>query len=155
MAPAGEVNEYCATSGFAVAETDEFTSVTELDADFVESAALVAVTVTTADVTEEGEVYNPLELTVPTVSFPPETPFTDQFTLLLLLPVTFAVNCAVPLWPGPTTTDWGATEIESRVGAGELEDGGVLLLLPQAMNKPVSASDKARRHALVTVLDIS
>jgi hypothetical protein len=69
------------------------TRITELEADLVESAALVAVTVTTFEVGTAGEVYSPVELTVPTVVLPPAMPFTDHVTAVLLVPLTAAVNC--------------------------------------------------------------
>jgi hypothetical protein len=42
-----------------------------------------------------GAVYNPALVMVPCFSSPPLTPFTSQVTPLLLVPVTFAVNCCV------------------------------------------------------------
>src|SRR6185312_13616944 len=44
---------------------------------------------------ESGAVYRPVASTVPKVEFPPATPFTVQFTAVLLLPVTVALNCCV------------------------------------------------------------
>ena len=59
------------------------------DADLVVSATLVAVTVTVwAEAIEAGAVYVP-EANDPTPGFK------DQFTPVLLVPVTVAVNCAV------------------------------------------------------------
>jgi hypothetical protein len=61
------------------------------------SAELVAVTVTEAGLgTEAGAVYNPEELTVPTVELPPRIPFTDQVSVVLVGLTTVAVNCNVP-----------------------------------------------------------
>jgi hypothetical protein len=66
------------------------------DADFVASAALVAVKVTVVEAaTEAGAVYNPPVETVPTLEFPPVAPFTDQVTLVFVVPETVAVNCCV------------------------------------------------------------
>jgi len=62
-------------------------TVTVADADFVESAALVAVTLKVPAAL--GAVYRPPVETVPLVA--------DQFTAVLLLPVTVALNCWVPL----------------------------------------------------------
>jgi hypothetical protein len=47
---------------------------------------------------------------VPTVAFPPATPFTDQVTDVLLLPLTEDVNCCVfptwrAAWVGETATE--------------------------------------------------
>jgi hypothetical protein len=49
-----------------------------------------------------------VESIVPTVASPPAIPFTDQVTVVVLLPVTVAVNCCV--WPTPTVTAEGETE---------------------------------------------
>src|ERR1700741_3810777 len=67
-------------------------SVTVAVADFVESAALVAVTVIVCEVEiVPGAVYKPLAVSVPTDGF------MLQFTAVLLFPVTFAWNCCLPL----------------------------------------------------------
>ena len=42
-----------------------------------------------------GAVYNPELVIVPTVPLPPRTPLTYQFTAVLFMPVTSAVNCSV------------------------------------------------------------
>ena len=57
--------------------------------------------------TAAGAVYNPVVEIVPTVAFPPITPFTCQVTAVLLVFVTVAVNCCVRLMA--TLTDFGAT----------------------------------------------
>jgi len=64
----------------------------------VVSATLVAVTVTVFGFGKVcGATYIPAELIVPAVEFPPATPFTDQVTEVLLVPVTDAVNgCPAP-----------------------------------------------------------
>src|SRR6185503_2830975 len=63
-------------------------------ADDAEFATLVAATVTDPpDGTEVGAVYRPEELIVPAVELPPDTPFTNQVTPVLLVPETVAVNC--------------------------------------------------------------
>ena len=60
-------------------------------ADFVESAMLVAVTVTVWEPgIEAGAVYRPAEEIVPTDGL------IDQVTAVLLVPKTVAVNCCVP-----------------------------------------------------------
>ena len=64
-------------------------------ADFVGSAWLVAVTCTVAGVGRSaGAVYAPVELIVPTVAFPPATPFTLQLTLVFVEFWTVAWNAA-------------------------------------------------------------
>lgn len=70
-------------------------TVTVAEADFVESALLVAVTVTVEEEgTAEGAVYCPLEI-VPTVVFPLATLFTVQETAELVVPVTEAKNSMI------------------------------------------------------------
>src|SRR5713101_7416141 len=77
-------------------------TVTVAFADLLVSACAIAVTVTVAGLgTVAGAVYRPAVEIVPTVEFPPVTPFTCHVTAVLLLPVTVAVNCCVVL----TTTD--------------------------------------------------
>jgi len=67
--------------------------VTAALADFVLSAALVAVTVTLdGDGSLTGARYKP-PLTVPAVELPPAMPFTLQVTAWFELFVTVAVNC--------------------------------------------------------------
>lgn len=92
--------------------------------DAVVCAALWAATVTEAEGTEEGAVYMPDELIVPTEEFPPNAPFTIQLTAVLLVPETEALNCWD--WPtcrltfaGDTITDTGAA------GAALMETGAV------------------------------
>jgi hypothetical protein len=55
------------------------------------SAALVAVTECVPAAV--GAVYIPVVLIVPPDEFPPATPSTDQFTAVLLVPCTTALNC--------------------------------------------------------------
>jgi hypothetical protein len=64
------------------------------DADLVTSACEIADTVTVEGVgTNDGAAYIPDPSTVPTVEFPPVTPFTCHETSVLLVPLTVAVNC--------------------------------------------------------------
>jgi hypothetical protein len=56
-------------------------------------AALWAEMVTTEDVAVDGALYVPDVDIVPTVEFPPTVPLTIQFTDVLLVPETAAVNC--------------------------------------------------------------
>jgi hypothetical protein len=75
---------------------EEAVTVAVADPDFVVSACDTAVTVTVAGLgTTEGAVYSPAVEIVPTVEFPPATPFTCQVTAVLEVPVTVAVNCCV------------------------------------------------------------
>ena len=73
------------------------------DADLVESATLVAVTVYVPPV--DGAVYRPLDDTVP--------PLIDQVTLVLADPVTLAVNCCEP----PASSEAETGEIDTATGA--------------------------------------
>jgi len=87
-------------------------------ADAVVCAALCAVTVTELDGTDLGAVYMPDEVTVPTVEFPPSAPFTIQFTAVLLVPETAALNC----WEYPTCRVALAGETETdTAGAAVIE----------------------------------
>src|SRR5437879_1571766 len=62
------------------------------------SATDTAVMVTVGEVgTADGAVYTPDPLIVPKVALPPATPFTRQFTPVVLAFFTSAVNCAVVL----------------------------------------------------------
>jgi hypothetical protein len=57
------------------------------------SAVLCAVTLTELEGTVLGALYKPDEVMVPTAEFPPTAPFTSQFTAVLLVPETVALNC--------------------------------------------------------------
>src|ERR1700739_201487 len=73
-------------------------TVTVAAADFVTSAALIAVTIKVPAVA--GAVYRPLDEMLP--------PLADQVTLVMLEPVTVAMNCCVP--PSFKDADTGETE---------------------------------------------
>src|SRR5437660_8403029 len=60
------------------------------------SAALWALIATLAGGLHDGAVYKPDAVMVPTVLSPLSTPLTNQFTEMLLTPVTCAVNCSEP-----------------------------------------------------------
>jgi hypothetical protein len=63
-------------------------------ANAVLSAALVAVILILAGFgTMDGATYKPDPLMIPTVAFPPATPFTAHVRLLFVEPFTVAVNC--------------------------------------------------------------
>jgi len=67
-------------------------------ADLVGSAPLTAVTVTVdGDGTDDGALYVPRLLMVPTVEFPPVTPFTFQLTDVFVAFCTVAVKARVRL----------------------------------------------------------
>jgi len=70
------------------------TIVTFAEADFVGSATLVAVTVTTEDDgTLDGETYSPLTETVPQAAPVQLAPLTVQVTAVFEVPLTFPMNC--------------------------------------------------------------
>jgi hypothetical protein len=70
------------------------TIVTFAEADFVGSATLVAVTVTTADDgTLAGETYSPLTEIVPHAAPVQPAPLTVQVTAVFEVPLTFPTNC--------------------------------------------------------------
>ena len=68
-------------------------TVTEAEADLVESAADTAVMVTIMEAELlMGAVYRPEVEIIPTVELPPAAPLTLQFTAIFEEPVTVAVN---------------------------------------------------------------
>jgi len=105
-----------AVGGETFTETDAST-LTLADAERVESATEVAVTVTPEPGTEAGAVYSPVLLTVPTAVFPPATPFTLHLTPRFCESFcTVAVNCWVIKTPklvevGTTDTLIGAVTV--------------------------------------------
>jgi len=56
-------------------------------------STLCAVTITDPLGTEEGAVYTPAVDMEPVDTVPPTTPLTSQYTPVLLVPETVAVNC--------------------------------------------------------------
>jgi hypothetical protein len=91
----------------------------------VESAALVAVTVTEPpEGTLAGAVYSPLVEIVPTVELPPSIPFTFQVTAVFVVPLTVAENCWVPLTCNAALVGLKETEMgdeETPVPLSEIE----------------------------------
>jgi hypothetical protein len=72
-------------------------TVTVAEADFVVSAADVALIVTAAgDGTVDGAVYTPAVEIIPTVEFPPFTPLTLHVTAMFAVFVTAAMNVCMP-----------------------------------------------------------
>ncbi len=104
-----------------------FSRVTTALALAVGSAALVAATVTVFGAGNVwGAKYIPPELIVPVEEFPLATPFTDQVTAVLLVPVTDTVNCCEA--PARTLALVGAT-VTRTPGAGLGFRSTVLVLL--------------------------
>ena len=89
--------------------------VTVAFAELAEATALCAVTVTGLGDTLEGAVYRPVGDIVPTVEFPPTMPATNQFTAVLVVPETAAVNCV----DRPTWTLAAVGEIVTEIDVGE------------------------------------
>jgi hypothetical protein len=86
-------------------------------ADFVVSAALVAVTVIWAGFGNfAGAVYRPVAEIVPTVASPPAVPLTFHVTAVLVVFPTVAENCWV--WVMITEEVAGATSIVTEEGGG-------------------------------------
>lgn len=112
--------------------------VTCAEADLVESAWLVAVTVIVAgNGKSEGAVYTPAEVIVPDAVFPFETPFTLQVTLVFVEFATFAVND----WEFPSSTELlvGVT-VTTIAGGGGGGGGGAV---PEPPPHPLSAKTTA------------
>jgi hypothetical protein len=85
-------------------------------ADFVESAWLVAVTCTVSgDGMSAGAVYTPAGVIVPSIAFPPGTPFTLQLTAVSVVFVTAAINVA---WPPSTTDPFVGVTVTTMDGGG-------------------------------------
>jgi len=102
-------------------------------ADLLASAADTAVTVTVAgEGTDDGALYSPLLLTVPTVELPLVTPFTFQTTVLFEVFETVAVNCFVLLMRtvalvGEMLTLTGGGGLTTVTAALPIADGTALL----------------------------
>ena len=108
--------------------------VTAADAILLESAALTAAMVTVAgDGAVDGAVYTPEPEIVPTVEFPPVTPFTDQATAVLDVPVTEAVNCCV--CPVCTEADAGETDTETVALPPVMATGTTATLLESTLQR--------------------
>jgi hypothetical protein len=90
--------ETCAVDGATVTETEVDDWITiEAEADFVESATEVAVTVARAGLgIVAGAVYSPADVMEPQEPATQPIPDTAQVTPVFELPVTLAVNCC---WP--------------------------------------------------------
>ena len=83
----------------------------EADADFVESAAEVAVTVARAGFgIVAGAVYKPVEEIEPQEPATQPIPETAHVTLVFVLPFTVATNCCWPLTESVTSSGDRATD---------------------------------------------
>jgi hypothetical protein len=103
-------------------------------ADCVEAKALCAVTTTGLVETVAGVLYKPVEEIVPTEEFPPTIPPTSQFTAVLVVPETVAVNCCdrpicTLALPGEIVTDTGV-----GAGAGKIVRVALALTQPKVLS---------------------
>jgi hypothetical protein len=109
------------------------------------AATLVAVTVTLAgDGRSPGAVYSPVFEIVPTVAFPPATPFTLHVTRVSVVPVTVAVNGCVA--PRKTIALIDATLTVTLGGGGPEPEEPTE---PHPPSAPASATNAARSIPLV------
>lgn len=119
-------------------------TVTCADADFEESAWLVAVTVIVAEEGKSaGAVYTPAGVIVPTAELPFETPFTLQVTLVFVEFATFAVKD----WEFPSRSELLAGVTVTTIAGGGGGGGGGTV--PEPPPQPLSAkasANKANRH---------
>src|SRR5580704_3068574 len=123
--------------------------VTLADADFVVSACDTAETVTPEPGAVPGVVYKPDVSIAPVVEFPPATPLTSQFTAVLVVPVTVALNCLV--CPVKRLTDVGLICTLTTGGGGVVEPlppPHAIMTPPSTIIPPV-ASARYRRLRLV------
>ena len=110
--------------------------------DFVESAWLEAVICTVAvDGRSAGAAYNPADVIVPSVAFPPGTPLTLQLTAVSVVFVTVATN--VSWFPSTTDAVVGVTVTPMDGGGGG--DGGDAPPAPQPSVHAASASSAISR----------
>ena len=119
-------------------DTLRLITLTEALALLVLSATLVAVTVCVPVV--GGAVYKPLVLTVPTVALPPFTPSTDQVTPVLLVPVTVAVNCCVPLMATIAVAGENVTVMTGGTITGLTVTAALALLVGSAFDTAVTVT---------------
>jgi hypothetical protein len=116
--------------------------------DFVESAWLVAVTCTVAgDGRSAGAVYTPADVIIPSVAFPPGTPFTLQLTAVSDVFVTVAVKVA---WFPSTTDPFAGFTVTSIAGGGG--GGGDAPPAPQPSVHAPSA--RSAMTTIVVVVDL-
>ena len=114
--------------------------------DFVVSATEVALMFTMEGLgATAGAVYMPDALIIPTLALLPSDAVAVHVTAVLVVPVTVAVNCAVPL--GATVTETGETETVMF----EVEEE---LLEPELPPFPPQATAKvARKRKIVFARD--
>lgn len=111
-------------------------------ADFVGSAALVAVTARVAGEGKSGGAVNtPVAVIVPVAALPPGTPFTAQVTFVFAVFMTVAVNvCELP-----NKTDAVAGETETLIAGGGGVGGGWTVPPPGAQPEEVTCAPMAKR----------
>lgn len=121
-----------------------FCSVTVAVPFFVVSAALVAVMVTVFGAGRlAGAVYIPFESIVPVVALPPATEFTDQVTLVFVLPLTAAANDSFDPTRMVAVAGVTVTEVVPLSG-GNVGEPPPLLFVPrpvQPLRKKINTAD--------------
>jgi hypothetical protein len=130
-----------------------FCSETALVAFFVVSAALVAVMVRVFGVGRlAGAVYIPFVSIVPVVALPPATEFTDQVTLVFVLPLTAAAKLAFA--PARTVAVAGVTVTLTLVvlSGGKVGEAPPPLVFVPTPAQPVSNKTRIPACALQILL---
>lgn len=134
-----------ATAGDGAPELAGVT-VTAALADLVLSSVLMAVTVTERLVLTAGAVYNPLEVMMPSVLFPPVTPLTCHVTASSVVPVTVALNACVLFATRFAVV--GTTEMETvspddvELGSGAVDVAGEEEVFPPQATRKLSPKNK-------------
>ena len=112
-------------------------------ADFVESAALVAVTARVAGEGKSGGAVNaPVAVIVPVAALPPGTPFTAQVTFVFAVFMTVAVNvCELP-----NKTDVVVGETDTLIAGGGGGGGGCTVPPPGAQPAEITLAPTTKRN---------
>jgi hypothetical protein len=92
-----------------------------------------------------GAVYSPFASIVPVVALPPATEFTDQVTLLLVLPLTAAANDSFD--PARMVAVAGVTVTELLLPSGEVEEPPPPVFVPRP-EQPLSSNTRIPACAL-------
>jgi hypothetical protein len=124
-----------------------FCSVTVLLLAFVASAALVAVIVIVFGVGKLiGAAYIPFASIVPVDASPPATEFTDQFTTLLVVPLTVAAKASVE--PARIVAVAGVTVTLTLPSSGFVGDGLELDVFEPRPEQPPNINNRIAASAL-------
>ena len=84
---------------------------------------------------------------VPSLAFPPATPFTDHVTPVVNVPVPFTVAANCCIWPGVNVDGFGVTETLVTVfsGGGGLGGFGATLRPPPQATVRTSAKERTAK----------